>query len=219
MSSQHDKGARAGCDAKRARAELRARILAEWANGKYDSEIAIELGLTEGVVHGIIYSSSGPDAERAKADHYRNKALRKPIKRQSQENAERETRVLALWADGNSASAIASKIGVSKSVVIGIVHRSKGENAEAAKRAHAAMAAHRPSATPPCRDKPSALSPQALAERREKQSAAGQAFIAKVELTLIANRVFVAKAEKPFDPYSHMRTERGYHDAIAALSR
>lgn len=71
----------------------------------------------------------------------------------------------------------------------------------------------------PWRDKLHDLSPQALAERREKQAAAGRAAIAKVELKLIDNPAFVAKAEKPFDPYAHLRTERGYHDAIAALSR
>lgn len=33
------------------------------------------------------------------------------------------------------------------------------------------------------------------------------------------NPAFVTRVEKPWDPYSHLRTERGYHDAIAALSR
>ena len=44
------------------------------------------------------------------------------------------------------------------------------------------------------------------------------AVVAKVELTLIDNPAFV-KVEKPFDPYAHMRSDKGYFDAIAALSR
>lgn len=63
------------------------------------------------------------------------------------------------------------------------------------------------------------LSPQARAARREKQAADGRAAIARVELTLIRNRAFVARVEKPWDAYSHMRSEAGYQAALAALTR
>jgi len=62
-------------------------------------------------------------------------------------------------------------------------------------------------------------SPQALAEHREKQAAAGPAAIAAVELALINNPRFVARVEKPADLYAHMRSDKGYQDALAALSR
>jgi hypothetical protein len=225
---------------------LRAHILAEWAKGKFASEIAVELGIGVGRVDSIVKHSHGPEAAKARAEHYRNKALREPKICKSQESLDREARVLAMWADGWSAADIAIRFGgeMTRNIPIGIVNRSRGEVAERAKREHAAAAALRyPKGAP--RQKRAAqepaqrngvvsgqapaerraeqrkaiLSPQALAEHREKRAAIGRAAIAKLELTLIDNPGFVAKVEKPGDLYGHMSSEKGYFDAIAALSR
>lgn len=68
-------------------------------------------------------------------------------------------------------------------------------------------------------DKPrTVFSAKALAELREKQAAIGLALVAKVELALIDNPAFV-KVEKPIDLYSHMRSDKSFHDAVAALTR
>lgn len=67
-------------------------------------------------------------------------------------------------------------------------------------------------------DKPRTVSGKALAELREKQAAIGQALVAKVELALVDNPAFV-KVEKAIDLYSHMRSDRSFQDAMAALTR
>ena len=68
-------------------------------------------------------------------------------------------------------------------------------------------------------DKPrTVFSAKALAELREKQATIGLALVAKVELALIDNPAFV-KVEKAIDLYSHMRSDKSFHDAVAALTR
>ena len=248
MRYEGDRGGRP-TSAERAGVEnSRARILNEWAKGKFAPEIARELGLSEGMVHGVIGRRSGPEAENATADHYRNKAMREVPKYRSRESIDREAKMLNLWADGASAGDIAAEFHISRNIVIGVIHRSKGENAEAAKHMHIAkrgsgrvtvarprrqqgLAQPKPvefdaranlskqvRAKPAEQHKGRALSPQALADRREKQAAIGRALVEKVELRLIDNPAFV-KVEKPIDLYSHMRSDRGYQDAVAALTR
>ena len=268
-------------------AALKTHILAEWATGKSALEIARGIGLTEGRVAGIISYATGPEAAKANSEHYRNRGARERPRQMTLENANREPRMLMLWADGASASDIAVEFGVTRNIVIGIIHRSRGEDAEAAKRMHTAAVAqrsvsyqlHRRNPHP----EPLVASPAAkreghkpvilvlsIAERREKAAAEGKAIIARVEAeqaqkrgnvpasraalrrvnngipyanplnfldgehiesvsylpprryrpTLAtANPRFIAKVEKPFDPYSHMRSEEGLSRAIAALSR
>jgi DNA-binding CsgD family transcriptional regulator len=200
-------------------ANLRPHVLDRWAAGKYDSEIAAELGLSEGDVHGIIARSYSPEAEKAKQDHFRNKALRERKKFQTPESLAREARALRLWADGASAGDIAIEFGVSRNAVMGIISRATGEAAEAAKRAHAAIFAQRLGAPPPRakREKPPGLSAQARTERLK--AVMGRAAIAKFELTLIDNPAFVAPVEPEPDVYAHMRSERSLSDALAALTR
>jgi DNA-binding CsgD family transcriptional regulator len=249
MRYEGDRGGRP-TSAERAGVEnSRARILNEWAKGKFAPEIARELGLSEGMVHGVIGRRSGPEAEKASADHYRNKAMREGPKYRSRESIDREAMMLNLWADGASAGDIAAEFHISRNIVTGVIYRSKGENAEAAKRMHIAQRGSgrvtvarprrqqglaqpkpvefdaRANPSKQVRAKPAEqhkgrriLSPQALAERREKQAAIGLALVAKVELRLIDNPAFV-KVEKAIDLYSHMRSDKSFHDAMAALTR
>lgn len=136
--------------------------------------------------------------------------------------AEKDAALRRLWPDRDlSCPQIAVEIGggATKNSVIGRARRlklgPKPRSSEAKQRGQADGAATKRARS----ERERVVSGQALAERRERQAAAGREAIAKVDLTLINNRVFVAKAEKPPDLYAHLRTERGYHDAIAALSR
>ena len=207
--------------------ELRARVLSEWAAGDSALEIARRLGLTEGRAAGIISYSRGPEAEKANLEHFRNRKAQAAFmpRKLSRENIDREVRVLSLWAGGASAGEIAAKFDVTRNVVIGIVHRARGADAEEAKRAHAAIIGPRQpnGRTPrPIRLYPKpvtatlispktdaklkqVLSPLALAERKAKNMAVQRAAIARVDLAVISNPVFV-KAEKPIDLFQHMRS-------------
>jgi hypothetical protein len=136
-----------------------------------------------------------------------------------------ETRVellRAMFADRRSASEMAYAVqgGATRNAVIGKLHRLglRHESAVvAAKRRDGQLAS---AATKRARsERERVVSGQALAERREKQAAAGRAAIAKVELRLVAKPAFVAREKPADDLYAHMRTEAGYHAAIAALSR
>jgi len=52
---------------------------------------------------------------------------------------ERKARALAMWADGKSAAAIAREIGgVSRSAVIGLIHRAKAQRGQGAKTGESA---------------------------------------------------------------------------------
>lgn len=145
-------------------------------------------------------------------------------------------RLRAMRADGHSASEISIAIGggATRNAVIGKLHRlgikttsvahstaiRRGQAEEAAtKRAKSEQQRIASAERRVEQQRRDTLSPQALAEHREKRAAAGRAAIAKVDLALIDNPAFVAKVEKPWDAYAHMRTDKGLRDAIAALTR
>jgi hypothetical protein len=145
-------------------------------------------------------------------------------------NDRRVDMLCEMWATGQySASQIAERLGLvrGRNAVIGKIHR-LGLGRRTAAQIHATLRANALAVAEKRRDRAArqlvkteqALAKASLtaAERREKFAAQGRATIAKIELTLIENPAFV-KAEKPFDPYSHLRSDKGYLDAIAALSR
>jgi hypothetical protein len=145
MRFDGDKGGRPP-SAERARvADAHARVLSEWSKGKTDREIAAELGLSKGVVHGIVQRSRGPDAEKAKSDHKRNTAARGPAETRAHKDPDREARVLARWADGETAGQIGMALGVTRNTVIGVVHRAgKGRREKAPFRAGQRVRLKRP---------------------------------------------------------------------------
>lgn len=200
-------------------AAIPAELLAdEWAKGRFPSEIAGELGLTESKVNHIV--RDGPEAAKASADHFRNKAAREPRKYQSPESVDREARVLNLWGGGASAGEIGDEFGITRNTVIGIVHRARGEEAEEAKRSHLVLIGHtnaprprrlhpKPATTPRListktnAELKRVLSPQELAERRAECMAVQQAAIAKVELRVVSNPAFT-KPEPELWLYAHL---------------
>lgn len=136
----------------------------------------------------------------------------------------------AMWADGvSSAADIADALGLGRqagrSAVIGKIHR-LGLGRKSAAEISAARKLGKAKADEAKRAKSEqqrAKSAQEIAARRARAMAEGKAIIAKVEaapkLTLIDNPGFVPPVEKPVDLYSHLRSERGYRDAVVALSR
>jgi len=125
--------------------------------------------------------------------------------------------VLRLWADGWTAADIAIRFGggMTRNTPIGIVNRSRGAFAEEAKSEHAAASDRRyGKALPHQKRTLQEPSQRGAPKKRYRPSAA----VSRVGLSMIANPTFVAW-EKPVDLYQHMRTDKGFHDAIAALSR
>jgi hypothetical protein len=127
-----------------------------------------------------------------------------------------------MWPDKNiDCAQIADAIGggANKNAVVGKARRlklgPKPQSSEAKQRGQLAGAATKRARS----EQQRVVSGQALAERRERQAAAGREAITKVELRLVANPAFVAREKPADDLYAHMRTDAGYHDTIAALSR
>ena len=145
---------------------------------------------------------------------------------------EKQATLRRMWGGKSSASDIARAFGdgTTRNAVIGKVHRlglGRG-SAEivAAKRrgGQAAGAATKRAKSNEQRAKSARVIAERqyraalTVERREKQAAIGRSVIAKVELALIDNPAFV-KVEKPIDLHSHMRSDKSFHDAVAALTR
>lgn len=183
--------------------DLRARIMSEWAKGRFPSEIASEFGLTKSKVDHIV--RDGPDAAKASADHFRNKAAREPRKYQSPESADREARVLELWGGGASAGEIGDEFGITRNTVIGIVHRARGEDAEEAKRSHLVLIVHTNAPRPRRLHPKPATTPRSISTKTNAE-------------LMRVNPAFVRIEPEP-DMYAHMRSDRSFHDAMAALTR
>jgi hypothetical protein len=103
-------------------------ILSEWAKGRTYPEIAADFGLAENAVINVIRRGSGPIAGKAKSDHIINMTARQStLRKDKRKDVERDERVIARWKCGMSAGKIGMELGVTRNVVIGIVHRNKVE--------------------------------------------------------------------------------------------
>lgn len=222
MRWEGDRGGRLPT-AERARVQdAEARVLKLWAAGKTYAEIAGDLGLSRGTVTGIIDRSSGPEAEKAKSDHRHNMAAREKTRKTWCKDPERDVLILAQWARGESATQIGNALGVTRNVVIGIVSRAKLP--PRGKRVASTAAQPKPNSAPKCqpeapicKPKPASMcvpgpNRQFLKPPTNFRQPPQLALVSSVELP-------PRPAEPPFDPYAHLRSNRAYHDALAALTR
>lgn len=190
-------------------------ILSEWAKGRTYPEIAADFGLAENAVINVIRRGSGPIAGKAKSDHIINMTARQStLRKDKRKDVERDERVIARWKCGMSAGKIGMELGVTRNVVIGIVHRNKVERSRT--RPSIRRVAHRDR----CKTK--------LAKSERQRDKTAQALERRASGTLLRRRPpqleLVSSVElpprcpePPMDLYAHLRSEDGLRKALEAM--
>lgn len=131
-----------------------------------------------------------------------------------------------MWLDGRSKTAISMALdcGITPNAVIGKMHRMG-----VIRQPHVTIETRRVAQLQGCETKRAksgragTTSLAALDDRPAERATEGNAIVAKVEaapaLRLIDNHAFIRPDDPPPDLYAHLRTERSYHDALAAMTR
>lgn len=188
---------------------------------------------------------SGSQIALALGPRFSKNAVNEKIKRlfagpipESPWTAEREETLRRLWADGKtSATKIGEAIGMTKGAVVSKIHRlglgrKTAAEISAAKRAGqlAAAAAKKAKSEAQRVKSEQAVAARAMPIALDKLEARSRGPVygdhSKAPnrqppmLALVSSVRLPERAdEPPFDPYAHLRSDRGYHDALAALSR
>jgi hypothetical protein len=175
-------------------------ILSEWAKGRTYPEIAADFGLAENAVINVIRRGSGPIAGKAKSDHIINMTARQStLRKDKRKDVERDERVIARWKCGMSAGKIGMELGVTRNVVIGIVHRNKVERS----RTRLAKSERQ-------RDK--------TAQALERRASGTLLRRRPPQLELVSSVELPPRCpEPPMDLYAHLRSEDGLRKALEAM--
>lgn len=106
--------------------ERNAEILRRWRAGESTGWIADALALSRYTVENVVHY-----ARKCGKNTSRVTGLRKRL-RIPQQFLERNVDIVRLWREGKSTSTIAAELGVSRSLVAGIVYRARarGENVD-----------------------------------------------------------------------------------------
>lgn len=195
-------------------------LSASWLNGLGDALIPRsqpDFGLTENSVENVILRSSGPDAEKAKSDHVISMTARKSeLHAGKRKHPELDERIAAQWKEGKTAVEVGGDLGVTRNVVIGVVHRNKIVRPEIVRLVSRSSAQAKGSATKMAKsERQRHLSAQAMIERRT----AGTLLRKPPQLALISSVELPPKRpEPPEDLYAHLRTDDSLRRVLSAMS-